>query len=332
MKRIHFTAEDLARTRLATTLGAAAETFDSVRLLRERGLGLAFRPWQASVRGRLDGQAKPLSALMPERGPVIDMVSLAGDAPSIEEAVDNFLGAPRDLMRIELEPIAFHPSHRTWARNLMDGDREARLDVAAALRHVHAVNLAPFARRVRSHLAAMRSACAHTLAEAGVEGLLTDLCTPLLRWRPPVLEVRHSRDADVHLGGRGLVITPTFFSSEQVELLQSPLEPDRAPVLAVPAVTGAAVGAPLWDVGESTDRSLGDLLGRTRAAALAAVADGCGTTELSRRLGISAAAASHHATVLRGAGLITTGREGKAVLHVLTPLGAALLEATGHAG
>ncbi|WP_436848162.1 hypothetical protein [Streptomyces collinus] len=62
------------------------------------------------------------------------------------------------------------------------------------------------------------------------------------------------------------------------------------------------------------------------------MADGYNTTELSRRLGISAAAASHHATVLREAKLITTRREGKAVLHVLTPLGIALLEATGHIG
>ena len=54
VKRTHFTADDLARTRAATTIGVAAETFDSVRLLRDRDAGLAFRRRQLSVRGRLD--------------------------------------------------------------------------------------------------------------------------------------------------------------------------------------------------------------------------------------------------------------------------------------
>ncbi len=44
-------------------------------------------------------------------------------------------------------------------------------------------------------------------------------------------------------------------------------------------------------------------------------------------MGISLAAASQHASVLRNAGLITTRRRGSAVLHVLTPLGAELLRA-----
>ena len=49
--------------------------------------------------------------------------------------------------------------------------------------------------------------------------------------------------------------------------------------------------------------------------------------DLASRVGISLAAASQHASVLRGAGLIVTRRQGGAVLHVLTPLGAELLQA-----
>jgi hypothetical protein len=40
-----------------------------------------------------------------------------------------------------------------------------------------------------------------------------------------------------------------------------------------------------------------------------------------------AEAGGRHASVLRGAGLIVTRRQGGAVLHVLTPLGAELLQA-----
>ena len=44
--------------------------------------------------------------------------------------------------------------------------------------------------------------------------------------------------------------------------------------------------------------------------------------------GSTSVAASQHASVLRGAGLIASLRQGGAVLHVLTPLGAELLQAS----
>ncbi|MBT2439695.1 helix-turn-helix transcriptional regulator [Streptomyces sp. ISL-36] len=326
MKRIHFTADDLARTRVVPTIGAAAETSDSFRLLNERDDSLAFRRWRAALPGRLGERARPLAALMPPRGAGVDIASLAGFSSCIEEAADTFLSAPRALMRIELAAVDFRPADRAWARLLADGDRDARLQVVAALRACHRVTVAPFAAQIRSHLDAIRSAYARDWAEDGVERLLADLCRPLVRWRAPVLEVRHPRDEDVHLGGRGLLIAPTMFSSQQVELLHSPLEPDRAPVLAVPTVGDTAVGNALWDGREDGEESLGELLGRTRAAALRATADGCNTTELARRLDISLAAASHHTAVLRKANLITTSRQGKAVLHVATALGTALLQ------
>jgi DNA-binding transcriptional ArsR family regulator len=327
VKRIHFTAEDLARTRVATTIGVAAETFDSVRLLKDRDLGLAFHRWRASVRGRVGEQAGPLTALMPPRGPMVDLVSLTGDTASIDEAVANLLAAPRSLMRIELENIDFRPAHRSWARNLVDGDREARLQVAAALRACHSVTVAPFWNTVRSHLREVRAAHAETLAEGGVEKLLTTLCGPLVRWRPPVLEVAHARDADIHLNGRGLVIAPTMFSTQEAEVLQAPLDPARAPVLALPTISGATLDPAMWgDVGEPTGEPIDDLLGRTRAAVLRATVAGCSTTQLARRLDIAPATASHHTAVLRNANLITTRREGKVAVHTITALGLAVLE------
>jgi len=44
-------------------------------------------------------------------------------------------------------------------------------------------------------------------------------------------------------------------------------------------------------------------------------------------VGISLAAASQHASILRDAGLITTHRQGSGGLHILTPLGVELLRA-----
>ncbi|MDQ0983115.1 helix-turn-helix transcriptional regulator [Streptomyces sp. V2I9] len=333
-KRIHFTAEDLARTRVKSTLGAAAETLDGVRQLREGGRAPAFQSWRASVISRWGGprreQAAPLLALMPAHGPQIDIATLAGDATCIDEAVDNLLAASRAQTRLEVEYLDIHPAHRGWAQSLAEGDRGARQDLAEALRACHRAAIAPYWPQMRHHLTSARDSYAHTMAEGGVEGLLATLCAPLVHWRPPVLEVRHPRDADIHLQGRGLVIAPTVFSSRQVEVLLNLEDPEQPPVLALPTVGGEMDDSAQWLAGEYTEGALENLVGRTRATVLATVADGCSTTELARRLDISPATASEHAAVLRRAALITTRRDGKAVLHTTTRLGTALLTATAH--
>lgn len=333
-KRIHFTAEDLARTRVRTTLGVAAETLDGVKRLRERGGTPAVRSWRTAVTNELGGplreQAAPLLALMPAHGPQIDIATLTGDTTCIDEAVDNLLAASRVLTRSEVEYLDIHPAHRGWAQALADGDCGARQELAGALRACHRVAVAPYWPQMRHHLKSARDGYAGTMAEGGVERLMETLCAPLVRWRPPVLEVRHPCDADIHLRGRGLVIAPTVFSSRQAEVLQNLVDQEQPPVLALPTVGWGMNGSAQWLAGESAEGALDDLVGRTRAAVLAAVAVGCSTTELARRLGISPATASQHATVLRRAALITTRRDGKAVLHTTTPLGAALLATTAH--
>ncbi|RUP66649.1 Helix-turn-helix protein [Streptomyces sp. NP10] len=328
-KRIHFTAEDLARTRVKSTLGVAAETLDGVKRLREGDRSPAFRGWRTSVTSGWGGpfreEAAPLLALMPAHGPQIDIATLAGDAMCIDEAVDHLLGASRVLIRLEVEYLDIHPAHRGWAGALAEGDRGARRELAKALRACHGAAVAPYWPQMRLHLFSARDRYARTLAEGGVEGLLETLCAPLVRWRFPVLEVLHPCEADIHLRGRGLIIAPTVFSSRQAEVLLNLADPEQPPVLALPAVGGEMHGCAQWLAGESAGRALEDLIGRTRTAVLAAVAGGCSTTELARRLGISLATASEHAAVLRQAALITTRRDGKAVLHTTTRLGAALL-------
>ena len=75
-----------------------------------------------------------------------------------------------------------------------------------------------------------------------------------------------------------------------------------------------------------SDRAVAALLGSTRAAVLDVVGHSpSSTTEIAKRMRISAPTASEHAAILRGAGLIVTRRDGNTVLHSLTPTGAALL-------
>lgn len=69
--------------------------------------------------------------------------------------------------------------------------------------------------------------------------------------------------------------------------------------------------------------ALQSLLGTGRAEALASIVISGGLTgrQLASLLGVSNAAASRHAAVLRRGGPIQTMRKGQCVAHVATPLG-----------
>ncbi|HEY6297272.1 MAG TPA: winged helix-turn-helix domain-containing protein, partial [Streptosporangiaceae bacterium] len=148
-----------------------------------------------------------------------------------------------------------------------------------------------------------------------------------IRWRPPVLEVHMCGDFDVDLEGRGLTLVPSVFVGGFPTLHQNPNDEKAAPVLVLPAADERVRHGHLWDSPKDRTLALAALVGRNRAAVLSAIAEGGTTTEVASRVGISLAAASQHASVLRSAGLIITRRQGSSVLHVLTPLGAELLQA-----
>lgn len=327
MLRIHFTAEDLARTRVAATIGVAAETYFSLELLRGSRDHPYFRSWRLAVAGRMGADTRPLTSLLPVRGPGLDLLALMGEVPSLEHAVDNLLHAPASRLRREFEGLDFYPGHLPWARRVSEGDSDARQELAGAVRACHRLTVEPYWHRARSELVALSTRYTNLMLEGGIDLLLRSLCAPLVRWRPPVLEAPYPRRTEVRLQGRGLIITPTAFASRAVSLLWDPLDTAQPPRLAVPALRGPLTGGVgLVEPDGSSGRSLESLLGRTRAAALRVTAEGCTTTGLARRLNVSAAAASQHATVLRNTDLITTSRRGGSVLHHITPLGLALLK------
>ncbi|GAA2783131.1 winged helix-turn-helix domain-containing protein [Kitasatospora aburaviensis] len=333
MLRIHFTADDLARTRTVSTVGAAAETGHALILLTCPNVPAVFHPWRQSLRGRLDGQlsheARPLASLLPRSGPGLDLIALTGTEPTIESGVDRLLSTPDALLRLELQHLSLPRAAPGWLRALADGDQEARRVLADSLDACYRAVVQPHWQRMRGQLDAVRADWARTVLEGGIERLLEAVSPTLVRWEAPVLKVRFPRELDVCLNGRGLVLVPTVFMVGHAELLTDLADESAPPILAVPALADPLAAAALWGDGEPDHKPLGALLGRTRAAALGVVAEGCSTGELARRLNISPAAASQHAGVLREANLITTRRRGGAVLHSITPLGTDLLNRGG---
>jgi hypothetical protein len=148
------------------------------------------------------------------------------------------------------------------------------------------VAVGPHWPRLRNFLQAERAHQIQYLATAGIDRFLAALCPPLIQWHPPVLEVQgRGGPRDIDLGGRGLVIVPSVFLGAEVRVTSDACDADT-PRLSYPVVRDIHAARQLW-TGSRDEQALAALLGRTRSAALEAIAQGCGTAELAVRVGIS---------------------------------------------
>jgi DNA-binding transcriptional ArsR family regulator len=198
------------------------------------------------------------------------------------------------------------------------GDPDTMAAAKVSIRAYHRTGLAPFWSSIWAAVSADRAARAEQYAAGGLDRLLSSL-HPRVRWHSPVLEVLDVDGPDLHLEGRGLLLQPSYFCPDTPA---RPRSDSDQPALVYPIIRPA--GGPSID-GADADQPAAALLGRTRAAALAATALGCTTSELARRCEISVSTASHQATVLRDSGLIQTRRDGGSVVHEITDLGRRLL-------
>jgi Helix-turn-helix domain len=325
--RIHFTAEDLERIQVRPALGPLAETVKAMSLLRcPQQPRAPYRQWRGQVKGRLTPQMAALTAMIPPGSKGVDLSMLTGTASTLEQGVQALLAVPREHLLVEMEftDRGHKLPAEVWA---VAESSQARLQLAAAAVAAHQALVAPYWTRIHACLHAEHVARLRTLAAGGPDRLLASLQSPWVRWRPPVLEVLVPADTDVPLNGRGIALVPSVFVGQIPSLHQNPNDPSSVPWLVMPPADSRLEQRHLWANPRPRGAALAALVGRNRAAVLRTIAEGCSTTELADRVGISLAAASQHASVLRDAGLITTHRQGSAVLHVLTPLGAELLRA-----
>ncbi|GHG01598.1 ArsR/SmtB family transcription factor [Streptomyces filamentosus] len=320
MLRIHFTADDLAGVRIAPRPDVLWETILSFHRLRDRRGPVVFGGWRTETRARLGGETRLLAALVPSRGYFPDFLTPPEGLAGLDEGLRAVRGTSAGRLRSELSLLAADRSGgRTVPhslRALADGGPEPFDRLMGALRSYHRAAVEPYWPHVRAQVEADRARRGRAVLDGGAEELLGSL-PPALTWRAPVLEAAYPVDRDVHLDGRGLLLQPSYFCRGTPVMLRDPALP---PVLVYPVAHGGAPAVRAPGAGP-----LAKLVGHTRAEVLRAIGDGATTGELARRAGVSAASASQHAGVLRDAGLIATLRHGNAVLHTLTPLGAALL-------
>jgi len=321
--RIHFTDADLARTRLKPEIDLMWEIVSSVQVLQHTDGGLSFDRWRRQVRecaGRDSGLRRAVQALItvaPHAAYFPDFLTPPTDVSDIDAGVETVLSTPS--RRLGEEVGRLRPADSAGARWLDD----LAHGKPAALRQLRHSLHVYFRALIEPHLqvigAGLRTDCAGGIQrylQTGPEGLLRCL-RPATNWQPPVLSVDYPRDRDLHLDGRGLVLIPGYFSLYHPIALADPL---LRPVLVFPIRTESRLLA-----GPGSGDHVSALLGTTRAMILRAAINGSTTTGLARQAGVTLATVSHHTSVLREAGLITTDRQENFATHLITPLGLKVL-------
>ncbi|MGW2181861.1 MarR family transcriptional regulator [Streptomyces sp. NPDC001732] len=331
--RIHFTLDDLARTRVAQAPPPLWELSISVRQLQDRAHPVPFAAWRR----------RAVAGLLPEARMVLDLIPPQGWAPTFlapsstgdpQEVLERVRATPRARIRASLAAVAELQPMPVWARHLPD-DRHRLEQLFTGLENVYDRLLKPHWSRITSFTAADHGVRAQQAAAGGMERLLASLNPRRIRWSPPVLEVAMAsgREGDLHLRGRGLLLVPSVFGIE-APVIEPRAEPQ--PTLTYPAgLDQHARALPLHTPSApehpspGAAPSLASVLGRTRADVLHTIAahPSCTTKQLAAFLGVAPASASEHATSLREAGLIHTVRNRNTALHSPTSVGIALLNA-----
>lgn len=325
MYDIHLTPDDIARVTVVSSCGQLSELLFSLAVLCKRRGDLVYGAWAHDLSPTALQAARALSGLV-SCPPPLDLITLTSQVTSLEDGIEAILQASAASLRAEIDEA--RPGLTIAPPRWID-DLPARISVRRGLGQAlqgYDSALSPHWSRLRAYLDAQAAVHARVLARVGVQAFLQSLHSDL-RWSPPTLTLtRTDLFGEIRAQGRGLVIMPVVFA-RRAGVFHSVVRPDEPIVVAVPAVRSIADAQAIWGTSSlPSSRALAALVGETRAAALAIISDSCTTSELARRLGISPATASHHATVLRSAGLVMTRRAGSAVVHTVTPLGAQLLD------
>jgi DNA-binding transcriptional ArsR family regulator len=321
MLRIYFTTDDVARTRLAPGPDPLWELVMSVHMLRRQPGDLLFAQWRQATgpairRAALGDRLRLLLALTPTAGYFPDFLNPSAAAQGLQHGLEAIRETPKSALAHDIRQLARSRALPDGVQHLASGQPAMLAELTDTMQTCYDLTVAPYRRTVETAVERDRQYRARALADGGVEGLLASF-RPTMQWDAGELRIPSHRDQELHLCGRGLLFIPSYFC------INGPItmfDPSLPPVVVYSVAKQA-------DTLAVSPGALGALIGVTRAVVLEAI---CGqpttTTDLARRLGISASTASEHTTVLRRAGLVTSYRDGNRVVHHPTILGLTLLE------
>ncbi|MEU4470100.1 helix-turn-helix transcriptional regulator [Micromonospora sp. NPDC023888] len=320
MLRLHLGPADLCRVRFADRLHPVGTALLAGQWLRDPTVAalapaLAERAAAIESTGTAQAATALLRHLLPARGRLPDFVTPLSGRDSVEAGLEAIRATPARRIRAEATAAYARTAVTPLRRRFAAADPEVLDLFGGAVRTWFDAVLAPLWPDLTCAYRQQVTCASQRLAQHGLDGLLAGL-HPTIRWREPVLEVRTWWSGNLPGTGHGLILLPSPLAGPRPRVLVQPGHPILLVYPTVLPTLGATAGGD----------SLGRLLGVTRALVLRRLAaDGAlTTTVLSRAVGISLSSASEHATALRSAGLVVSEREGGAVRHHLTALGAEL--------
>jgi DNA-binding transcriptional ArsR family regulator len=315
MLRLRLDHADLARVRFTDRLHPASTVLLASQALRRPRVAAAL-PELARRVASSGAALRPLHHLIPAQGPAPDFMTPWDGVTSIDDGLAVIRSTPVRQVRAEVSAAYAGTPVTIARRRFADADPSVLDTLVTAMRAYFDRVLAPdWAALTRTHRQVVGEAAAR-YARTGAEGLLNGL-HPAIRWRSPVLEVDTWQDGDVRPAGHGLVLLPSPFTGPRPRVLLR---------LGRPALVVYPVEAPAGLDGRPAADPLAGLFGRTRSAVLVQVTrPGRHTTSsIARLTGISVSSSSEHLSALRAAGLVSSRRDGGAIVHRATALGESL--------
>ncbi len=281
--------------------------------------------WLRAVRERLPRESfEILATVIGDDGYLPDFLTATPHWEMTPEAeLEALRLTPLDPMRVDLGKMVLRSTgtRQRALRDMQGNAGRARRIIADAWEQVWDAALAPVWPQLERLLRADIAVRAQTIASSGISGMANDLHAKV-SWGEGAVRVslrKHSEQVDCR--GIGLVLVPSVMSSWGCMVLT---EPPAQPTLFYPA-RGVTAG---WarDQAEISE-ALASLLSAARAGILLSAGTARTTSQVAVDAGIAVSTASHHLTVLRDAGLVSSERAGTRMLHLRTPLGEAMVGA-----
>jgi DNA-binding transcriptional ArsR family regulator len=264
----------------------------------------------------------PLLALSPRIGWTPDFLTPAPAGPrtDITDQLAQVRATPPEQVAQEVGHSLAQRSGEpapTAAWRLLDDPLATRARLADLLERCWQLLIAPHWPRLRDLLQADMLYRTQMQGDYGLERVLSEL-HPQARWTGGSLVIDVPATEQRQLQGAGLLLMPSVFAWPGLTVI---IDPPARPALIYPA-RGIAE---LWQPAPTThSQALGRLLGQTRAALLASLAEPASTHTLARRHELAPSTISEHLAILHDARLITRKRHRHAVLYQQTPLGTKL--------
>lgn len=329
MKVRRLRAPALARTRFATS--PLWETVASLRALQSPRAQL-HRPWVTNTQTRLAAAGLDLARLMiivPPSGYLADFVTPTPTARrgNFSDELAALRATPAELVARDLRHLRTLAGRQNTppideALHDPDSVRDALADDLQAYWHCAISEHWPRLEALAEADIAWRL---ERIAAGGVQAVF-DTLHPRVRMDGDDLSVNDYCVEQAPGVDEAIVLVPCSFAWPDLLFLD---EPGHGSTL---TYAPRGVGN-LWAQDSRRPSSpLGDLVGRTRAAAIQLLDLPMSTTQLASQLNITAPSANAHLKILHRAGLVETTRIGRRVLYSRTPLGTALGTASDPAG